>query len=308
MAVIGTITKPGDVVNFTYSGDIQTFDVPLDGIYKFELYGGAGGKAGNASGGKGGYTVGYRLCQKGDILYIVTGGKGATNFSSAIPERNPPAAGGYNGGGIGASRCRMEDFDDDGNWNGMETKGGGGGGATHISTISATIDELANNRDAILLVAGGAGGGAVDDTSDRGDYRHYEYTGGAGGGLNGGSASGSSQSPGTQTGPTNSTVGSSGISGGAGSGGGWHGGYRVSSQYGGAGGSGYIDGMPEISVKGVTYTPSTISGVNDGNGYAAVTLVDAGVGDLGVYAGDKPTDVNAGNNQIIDIYAGDAAI
>ena len=65
-------------------------------------------------------------------MYITVGGQGDAS------------TGGYNGGGSPGHSSQ---------W------GHGGGGATHISTISSLLSNLANDREAILIVAAGGGGG-----------------------------------------------------------------------------------------------------------------------------------------------------
>ncbi len=125
-------TSKGSYQDYAYTGGMQSVTIPHDGIYKFEVWGAGGsnsalhgsGNYGNNynTNGKGGYSVGYKLCKKGEVYYICVGGC-----------NNP-----YNGGGRGNA--------------------GWGGGATHIATKTGELKNLSGNKAAVLLVAGGGGG------------------------------------------------------------------------------------------------------------------------------------------------------
>ena len=88
-------TSKGSYQDYAYTGGMQSVTIPHDGIYKFEVWGAGGsnsalhgsGNYGNNynTNGKGGYSVGYKLCKKGEVYYICVGGC-----------YNP-----YNGGGRG---------------------------------------------------------------------------------------------------------------------------------------------------------------------------------------------------------------
>ena len=278
-----SIKSKGTVQEFTYSGSIQEFVAPSNGLYKFEVW---GAKGGGAYGGKGGYSVGYKVMEKGETVYICCGGSGAvSSWSQSI-------AGGYNGGGIGIA------YRTDGSNNAGTS--GGGGGATHISTVNKTLADIGlANKSQILIVAGG-GGGFRNDTGG---------AGGTGGGLTGGTANKpNTYTPGgggTQTsGGSGNTSGSFGKGGNASvmAGGGGGGLYGGGSGYalGGGGGSGYIGGVPEITYKGVVYTPSTTNGQNDGNGKATITLMGNNFPTM--YIGDSLIDnMYIGNLSIDDI-------
>lgn len=59
-----------------------------------------------------------------------------------------------------------------------------------------------------------------------------------------------------------------------GAGGGLYGGYANAQSSTGAGGSGYIGGVPEFThTNGTTYSPSTTAGQNSGHGHATITFV-----------------------------------
>ena len=109
-------TSKGSYQDYAYTGGMQSVTIPHDGIYKFEVWGAGGsnsalhgsGNYGNNynTNGKGGYSVGYKLCKKGEVYYICVGGC-----------NNP-----YNGGGRGNA--------------------GWGGGATHIATKTGELKNL----------------------------------------------------------------------------------------------------------------------------------------------------------------------
>jgi hypothetical protein len=143
------------VVNFNFTGGIQTFTVPADVcdsifIQCWGAQGGAGQIGGNGvsggNGGLGGYAEGFLIVNPGDVLNIFVGGQGGT------------PTGGFNGGANGGS-----------------TNAGGGGGASDVR-VGGTAEA---NR---VITAGGGGGGG------RGGCHEAAATGGIGG--NGGSGGG----------------------------------------------------------------------------------------------------------------------
>ena len=70
------LTKTMPVANFDYTGNVQTYTVPLTGIYKLEVWGAQGGGSSTTSGGKGAYVSGYLKLLKGVILYVYIGEHG----------------------------------------------------------------------------------------------------------------------------------------------------------------------------------------------------------------------------------------
>jgi len=257
-----------------FDGSIQTYMVPKTGLYKLEVWGAQGG---NTSEGKGGYGAGYLDLTEGSMLAVVVGGRGTARNDSLGTGRGK---GGYNGGGDGAYN------------------GAGGGGATHIAIYNENYTTLASYVDEetakgyVYIVAGGGGG---------------QVYGGAGGGFTGGIGYGSNSGDeydggtgGTQAqGGTNtnyscggSNTGSFGQGGttcrdswsGGGGGGFYGGGASMSGKAGGGGGSGYAN----IGVKNVT----KLSGVREGDGYAAIT-----------YVGNSRKEI--GNSYIFD-FVGDS--
>ena len=212
--------------DFYYKGQVEEFVAPCSTTYKLEVWGASGGKdrqheaAGGRimNGGRGGYSYGEVILNKGDKLYIAAGGEGESfAFNNS--------GGGYNGGGDA----------------GGDLSSGGGGGATHIArTNLGELSRYSNNRQDVLIVAGGGGGGG------------YFSTGGHGGGLTANAdSSGRSKggAAGFGSGQSRKTTDD-----GAGAGGGWAGGkvYVDKNDYGAGGGTGYLgnvqNGHSEIGV------------------------------------------------------------
>lgn len=209
-----TTVKTGDILNYDYTGAVQTVTLPK-GTYKLECWGAQGGyRSGSSYGGHGGYSVGTITLKKATTLYVYVGGSGNTGGTS----------GGFNGGGK------------------RSTYNGGGG----ASDIRIGQDSLY----ARVIVAGG--GGSCGGSSKAGGYGGGEtgktatsgYGSGGGGGTQTAGGSGGSNNSGTFGAGGEGLYRKSGY-GGAG-GGGWYGGggtYPDSSgddDKGGGGGSGYV--------------------------------------------------------------------
>lgn len=216
--------KTGDILNFDYTGAVQSITLPK-GIYKLECWGAQGGNRSQDSAsatvtgsGLGGYSIGTLTLTQLTTCYIYVGGQGGMSSSTG----NVKVEGGFNGGGFASHESTGE-------------PGNGGGGATDVRIAQDSLY-------ARIIVAGGGGGSGEDNE-----------TGGYGGGETGGAGSGNtSLTQASQTsGGTNSFgfgLGGNTYNGGAG-GGGWYGGasrYSVSSystgsdSEGGGGGSGYV--------------------------------------------------------------------
>lgn len=252
------------VKTFTYTGNMQSYTIPMKGLYKLEVWGAQGGGAdgggsannrdGYLDGGKGGYSYGYVILNKDDVLYVCVGGEGGSSYS-----RNDGSyvGGGYNGGGY----C----YGGDGCMNAA------GGGATSIASVSGTISQIGkSNLSKIYLIAGGGGG------ASNGDGAWCRANGGGGGGLAGGvgytnswTSTEANQSGGYAFGAGTPASGN----GGSGGGGGLYGG-RTAGKASGGGGSGYIGGVPEMIYKETTYSPGTTANVRNGSGLAKVTMVE----------------------------------
>ena len=87
---------------FNYTGEVQEYEAPKDGIYELEVWGAQGGDATcevtvglhegtttTYTGGKGGHSKGTIRLNEGDILYVCVGGqgKGATKAGESLERR-----------------------------------------------------------------------------------------------------------------------------------------------------------------------------------------------------------------------------
>ena len=150
----------GESVTFSYTGNIQTWEVPNTGVYELEVWGGQGGgfygrfyDSGyvtvTRSGGGGGYAKGKIKLQKGDTYYIGVGGAGQTGTWNHDGRQVGGGGGGYNGG---SSSYNYDNAPSGGNM----YIAGGSGGYSHIATTNGTINSVAQADR--LIVAGGGGG------------------------------------------------------------------------------------------------------------------------------------------------------
>lgn len=296
------ITAIGESQSFSYTGTIQEFEVPATGLYQLEVWGARGGSV-NYKGewvvnntGYGGYSKGYTVLEKGEILYIVCGGEPNKNCS-ANAGTTVTQAGGYNGGGSGNMGKPSS---------GTAYYTTAGGGATHIAKVSGLLKDIGYESFVTegngLIVAGGASGlyytaGWFADTNYNWAIR-IGRQGDAGGGLTCGD------------GPITQTYGYAfgqgqayAISSAGAGGGGLYGGTS------GHGGSGYIDNVPELVYQNVIYTPETSKGVNTtGNGYAIITFVagDLSGGNLLFFGDILPTALYLGDYNVSMVCLGDA--
>ncbi len=153
---------PTTIVEFAYTGAIQTFTANYTGYYQLEVWGASGGikvYAGTIYDGYGGYSTGSVYLTANQTIYITIGGQGNTTTSPGTI-----VAGGYNGGGQGYSYT--------------DSRGGAsGGGATHIATTTGLLSSLSSNQSNILIVAGGGGG------ADQCCAGYTKYAGNGGGYL-----------------------------------------------------------------------------------------------------------------------------
>ena len=246
--------------DFPYTGSYVTFVIPQDGIYEFEVWGGAGGEAKGenlvAEGGLGGHSKGYKKMKKDEVIYIYNGGMASGTYP------------GNNGGAYGYNYSNGKQY------------GGGGGGATHVGTKSGILGSTSSsglsyaNRSCVLIVAGGGGGGAIDNgTIHEGGDGGGERGGDGSGGALGGRQISTSSSPSTNFGSAPSYSSSNGTCY-AGGGGGWFGGNYGTKGESGAGGSGYVDGVAPFTHNGKYYPAETEAGVNKGNGKAFIRYIE----------------------------------
>lgn len=222
--------KTGDILNFDYTGAVQSITLPK-GIYKLECWGAQGGYSSSNSGievgmgGKGGYSVGTITLNQKTPIYIYAGGVGSISG-------NGKADGGFPNGGS--------------SWASNTSEGAGGGGGS--SDIRIGTDSL----HARVIVAGGGGGGGEDNE-----------TGGYGGGETGGTSG--SGTPGSQTAPS----GYFGIGGhtsydGGGGGGGWYGACPAGGQTTPATSNSGSDTSGSPGGSGYVYTSATASNYPSG--------------------------------------------
>ncbi len=229
--------------DFDYTGNVQKFEAPYDGIYQIELWGASGGSPNDISYGQGSYTKGSIHLKKGDTFYVYVGEKGKNNRKASF---NGGGYGGYGKeigwSGGGATDIRLTN----GDWNNVEglksriMVAGGGGGATHAQYNTA---------------GGGSYAGGLTGYSG-GYYSGHTYSNqeGKGGSQEAGGAKGNNIYGGTGTayagsfgiGGNNDTT-SDGLGAGGGGGGYYGGGAGGSTQsggtgQGGGGGSSFISG------------------------------------------------------------------
>lgn len=221
---VGSANYNGSVMNFDYTGSVQTATL-TPGAYKLECWGAQGGTYSSYIGGYGGYSKGTITLAKTTTVYVSVGGAGSSSSTTA----------GFNGGGTGISSGR------------------GGGGATDVRIGK-------NSLYSRVIVAGGGGGAGVTSANANpcgcgggeygGDGYYNDTTGSYTIGQNrcGGSAS---QTAGGKTWSTSTqaTFGQGGNASGyscGGGGGGWYGGGGAydndsdSDGRWGGGGSGYV--------------------------------------------------------------------
>ena len=133
------ISKTISVANFDYTGNVQTYTVPLTGTYKIECWGAQGGST-YAPGGKGGYTCGNLQLSKGIPLYIYIGPT-TSGISPVFNCGSSASTGGsvdvYISPGGGATDVRLQN----GDWNDFNSlksriivAAGGGGGAVYSNS------------------------------------------------------------------------------------------------------------------------------------------------------------------------------
>lgn len=235
-------------VDFAYTRTVQEYVVPVTGLYKLEVWG-----AGNSESYGGGYSVGYKKLKKGQIIYVCVGQQGIYGYTApdAYYTTNY-MSGGYNGGG-NASVGGSVNF---------PSRARSGCGATHMAlqqagklTLAGIGKELFDQYG--LIVAGGGSGLKWWESWELFDAGHS-----AGGGLTDSSRS-TTQTTGYAFGQGATTAQGNGNGGG----GGYYGGLN------GNGGSGWIGGVPEIKYKGTTYSPTTTTGGNSGNGKATISFI-----------------------------------
>lgn len=155
------LTSNSYTKDFAYTGDVQTYTIPVTGTYRIELWGASGGDIGSYKGGLGGYTSGYIHLQEGQILYFYVGGEGSQSTT-----------GGWNGGGETVT-------EEQGKF------GASGGGSTDVRLVSGAWNNFDSLKSRIMVAGGGGGANYRNSTSATDLILYGSGDGGAGGCLNG---------------------------------------------------------------------------------------------------------------------------
>lgn len=282
-----TVVIPKDM-EYAYSGSYATWECPVSGRYRLDVWGAQGGNATKdgldpVAGGKGAHIAGTVYVTKGTNLYVYVGGQGILNQS-----KNETINGWNGGGGIDWTQGNSGG----GTWSTADPITGGGGG-TDISVKDGAWNS-SDHLHSRIIVAGGGGGGLIYTMENLSGGTGYSV-GGAGGAYNGADGGGDDKGHGaTISGPGGAanykgTAGKFGIGGdfwyiceGAGAGGGgWYGGGsggHGSNNGSGGGGSSYIWNATNATYY-PTPRPSTDyymielekqPGVREGNGQATI--------------------------------------
>ena len=153
---IGSANSNGAVMNFDYTGSVQTATL-TPGRYKLECWGAQGGNSNQSNGtygngGKGGYSTGILNVSTNTTIYITVGGQGQNGVF------NTRTAGGFNGGGASDISLMSPVF-------------------SHSSYFINNIRDT-NSLLSRIIVAGGGGSAGYDVSNNAAN-------GGAGGGTTG---------------------------------------------------------------------------------------------------------------------------
>lgn len=153
---IGSANSNGAVMNFDYTGSVQTTTL-TPGRYKLECWGAEGGNSNQSNGtygngGKGGYSTGILNVSTNTTIYITVGGQGQNGVF------NTRTAGGFNGGGASDISLMSPVF-------------------SHSSYFINNIRDT-NSLLSRIIVAGGGGSAGYDVSNNAAN-------GGAGGGTTG---------------------------------------------------------------------------------------------------------------------------
>lgn len=239
----GSIPAP----EFYYTGTIEKYVIPCDGIYKLETWGAQGGTVeGDTTdgthlkmdGGYGAYSTGTIELKKDEELFVVVGGQGESGY----PQKK--MNGGYNGGGSVELPSSL----------GENRYIASGGGATHIAKKSGLLSTLSASQDSLLIASAGGGGGYLHKTPN------YYGKGGDGGGIKGNNGSAAAYGGYYGTGGTQTAAGYAYGKPGYSAGSFGKGGDVSSSSHGSAGGAGYYGGGGSLGNNAQQDTNSNSSG------------------------------------------------
>ncbi len=217
---------------YGYTGTVQPWICPVDGIWELEAMGAKGADTNGFNGGRGADVAGQLFIKKGQKIYIYVGQGGGT--------WNGGGTGTTNGGGATDFALKNAAWDSNDHLNSRIIVAGGGGGALFWSTGPQ-------------VGVGGSGGGEGEGISGQEGYR-ADYQGETGNGGSHPGGGGKINGGGTRTsGATNGADGTFGKGGSysgsdpaGGGGGGWYGGASGATgssnnrQGSGGGGSSFI--------------------------------------------------------------------
>lgn len=269
MAWTGSITASSGVnANATFTPDtaaegaysVSSFTAPKKGVYRFDLKGSGGvtsSSSGGAKGGEGGLTVGYKIMEKNETVYVGAGGPRCAAFvhsksvgSLAETLGNGTlyfVAGGGGNSGYGFNSSYGQNFITSGGHGGGDSGGegsfSGNGTATpgKGGTQSAGGEAGVGGSSSYKAASGtyGAGGKGAHDEDIEPNWGGVGWVGGGNGGdgYYGGGGGGCKAATNSETGSTSA--------------------YGM----GGGGGSGYVKaGYKTVSVISGTFTSSTDQG------------------------------------------------
>lgn len=277
-----------DQIQYTYTGQPQTFNFYNARVIMIECWGGHSGVFSNQNITPGGYSAGVYVSPTGGELYVYVGG------SSSYLNGNGFVNGGWNGGG-----AAYHFQSNSNNWRAA------GGGATDVRTIRASTnpplsldgtwstywslaDTIASLNSRIIVAGGAGGGGYWLGSINQGGFGGGN-TGGAGANTNGENlygTGGTQSSAGVYLGSSALGMALAGFGFGgskqttttntlSGGGGGWYGG-------GGGimagGGSGYVGGMlPNTATGSLNFGITTVNAQSGQSGYVTNGLAPNGL-------------------------------
>ncbi len=247
------------IIDFSYTGSIETYTIPTSGTYDITAYGAQGGgygKTGAIAGGMGAVIGGDLFLSSGEVLQILTGGMGASNA-------DPGGSFGGGGGGsfvaLGGSLSTSTPL--------VVAGGGGGSGTGGYNGVPkggpGYINPSGPGTSGSTIGMGGGGGGFSGPPGATG---YYGGDGVGGSSFQNGGAGGSG---GGFVNMNGGFTGSNGGFGGGGGNGGGGGGYTgglgggLSDGGNGDGGSSYFLGTPTVA----------IAGDNSGNGLITLSFM-----------------------------------
>jgi hypothetical protein len=239
---------------FTYTGTLVNFTVPINGMYQIVAFGAQGGNSGvpGGTGGRGAEIAGDFSLTAGETLQIAVGGAGMAGGGGGggtfviSPDKGPLVIAGAGGGGAGQNA---------GGVGGIDQGGGTGGGISGGSGGSAGNGGQGGGSGGgggtLGFLGGGGGGGGFFSTGGNGIGLGAGGGGGSFPDLAGGSAG---SAPSLDISGADGGFGGGGggaADPGGGGGGGFSGGGGGTRSLAGGGGGSYDAGTDQILVAGV---------------------------------------------------------